>query len=162
MTLYEIDQQIQNVLENCIDPETGEIYDEELMVQYDSLRLQKEEKAENVACFIKNLEAEAAAIKEEAKKLTARAKTAENKAAHLKSYLQFCLNGEKLSMPRAAVSYRHSKAVDVEPDAWQFLPEQYLRRKDPEPDKKAIGEALKVGQTLPGCKLVENVSIIIK
>lgn len=162
MTLYEIDKLIQNVLENCTDPETGEIYDEELMVQYDSLRLQKDEKAENVACYIKNLEAEAAAIKEEAKKLTIRARVAENKAAHLRSYLQFCLNGEKLSMPRAAVSYRKSKAVEVEDEAWQFLPEQYLRIKQPEPDKKAIGEALKAGQTLPGCKLVENVSMIIK
>jgi hypothetical protein len=162
MTLYAINEQIQNILESCYDPDPGEIYDEELMVQYDSLRLQKEEKAENVACFIKNLEAEATAIKEEAKKLASRAKVAENKAAHLKGYLQFCLQGEKLSTPRAAVSYRKSKMVDVEEDAWQFLPEQYLRIKQPEPDKKAIGEALKAGQTLPGCKLVENVSMIIK
>lgn len=162
MTLYEINEQIQNILENCMDPETGEIYDEELMVQYDSLRLQKEEKAENVACFIKNLRADAAAIKEEAKKLAARAKSAENKADHLEDYLRYCLQGEKLNTARCAVSYRKSKAVDVEPDAWQFLPEQYLRMKQPEPDKKAIGDALKAGQTLPGCKLVENVSMIIK
>lgn len=162
MTLYEINEQIKNVLENCYDPETGEIYDEELMTQYDSLRLQREEKAENVACYIKNLRAESAAIKEESKKLAARAKSADNKADHLEDYLRYCLQGNKLNTARCAVGYRKSKAVDVEPDAWQFLPEQYLRVKQPEPDKKAIGDALKAGQNLPGCKLVENISMIIK
>ena len=162
MTLYEINEQIQNILENCYDPETGEIYDEELMVQYDSLRLQREEKAENVACYIKNLRAESAAIKEEAKKLAARAKSAENKADHLEDYLQYCLQGEKLNTTRCAVSYRKSKKVEFDENRLFEVPEKYLRYKDPELDKKAVTEALKAGEEVPGCKLVENVSMIIK
>ena len=162
MTLYEINKIIENVLENCIDPETGEIADEELMVQYDSLQLQRDEKAENICCFIKNLKADAAAIKEEAKKLTARAKAAENKAEHLEQYLGFCLHGEKLNTPRASVSYRRSQFVEVEEGATRFLPDEYIRIKDPEPDKVAIKAALKEGKELPGCYLVDKVSMIIK
>ena len=162
MTLYEINGIIENILENCYNPETGEIYDEDLMVQYESLRLTKEEKAENIACFIKNLRAESAAIKEEAKKLTARAKTAENKANSLEGYLQFCLKGEKLSTSRCAISYRKSQKVEVDENRLAEIPEQYLRHKDPEVDKTAVKEALKAGETVPGCSLVDNVSMIIK
>lgn len=162
MTLYEINGIIEGILENCYNPETGEIYDEDLMVQYESLRLTKEEKAENIACFIKNLEAESAAIKEEAKRLTARAKSAENKANHLKDYLQFCMHGEKLSTPRCAISYRKSQKVEVDENRLNEIPEDYLRYKDPEVDKTRVKEALKAGEVIPGCKLVDNVSMIIK
>ena len=162
MTLFDIEKTIQNVLENCIDPETGEVVDEELLVQYDSLRMAKEEKAENICCFIKNLEAEANATAEEANKMAARAKSAKSKAAHLRNYLQFCLNGEKLSTPRAAVTYRRSQQVKAEPEAWRFLPEKYLHIKQPEVNKVEVGKALKAGEMVPGCKLVDNVSMIIK
>ncbi len=162
MTLYEIDRAIEDALLIATDPETGEIIDEELFEQYKQLNMDREQKIENIGCFIKNLEADAKAIKEEAKNLAARAKAAENKADHLREYLQFCLGGEKFQTPRLAVSFRHSKKVEVDPDMLDAIPEQYLRFKDPEPDKKAIGDALKAGQNIPGCELVENVSMIIK
>ena len=162
MTLYEIDRAIEDALLIVTDPETGEILDEELFEQYKQLNMDREQKIENIGCFIKNLEADAAAIKAEAKNLAARAKAAENKAEHLREYLQFCLGGEKFNTPRLAVSFRHSKKVEVDPDRLYDIPEEYLRYKEPEPDKKAIGDALKAGQEIPGCELVENVSMIIK
>ena len=51
MTLYEIDDAILN----CIDEETGEIIDAE---QLDKLYMEKEEKLENIALWIKDLKAE--------------------------------------------------------------------------------------------------------
>ena len=94
MTLYEIDKAIQEALEGAVDPESGEIIDEELLAAYDQLRMDRDQKVENIGLYIKNLEADAAAIKAEAKNLTARAKAAENKAEHLRNYMQFCLNGQ--------------------------------------------------------------------
>lgn len=162
MTLYEIDRAIEDTLLLAIDPETGEVKDEALLDQFEQLQMDRDQKIENIGCFIKNLEADAAAIKAEAKNLAARAKAAENKAEHLREYLQFCLGGEKFNTPRLAVSFRHSKKVEVDPDRLYDIPEEYLRYKEPEPDKKAIGDALKAGQDIPGCELVENVSMIIK
>ena len=52
MKLYEIDEAILN----CIDLETGEIIDTE---QLDKLTMEREAKLENVACWIKELKAEA-------------------------------------------------------------------------------------------------------
>lgn len=162
MTLYEIDQAIITALEGATDPETGEITDEALLAQYEQLQMDRETKIENIGCFIKDLEADAAAIKAEAKNLTARAKVCENKAEHLRQYLQFCLDGQKFQSPRLAVSFRHAKKVEVDADYLDAIPEQYLRFKDPEPDKKAIADALKAGQEVPGCQLIESVSMIIK
>lgn len=162
MTLYEINELIENVLANCYDPETGEIYDEELMVQYDSLQMEKAEKVENIICFIKNLTADANAIREEEKALASRRQSALKKAEHLQSYLQFCLQGEKFSSPKGAVSYRKSQKVEVDENRLSEIPAEYLRYKDPEVNKTEVSKALKAGKEVPGCTLVDNVSMIIK
>ena len=162
MTLYEIDQAIITALEGATDPETGEIIDVYLLSEYEQLQMDREQKIENIGCFIKNLEADAKAIKEEGKTLAARARACENKAERLRSYLEFCLAGEKFQSPRLAVSFRHSKKVEVDPDKIYDIPDDFLRYKEPEPDKKAIGDALKAGEEIPGCELVESVSMIIK
>lgn len=162
MTLYEINQSIEEALEAATDPETGEIIDEALLEQYENLIEDRETKIENIVCFIKNLEADAKAIKDEAKNLTTRAKSAENKADHLRKYLEFCLNGEKFQSPRAAVSFRRSQKVQVDENRLAEIPEEFLRYKDPEVDKTRVKEALKAGETIPGCELVESVSMILK
>lgn len=162
MTLYEINNAIVEVLEKSIDPETGEFISDAYLEDYEQLQMERSEKIENIGLFIKNLEADAKAIKEESKNLAARAKAAENKAEHLRNYLEFCLGGEKFQSPRLAVSFRHSKKVEVDPDKIYDIPDDFLRYKEPEPDKKLIGEALKAGEIIPGCTLVENVSMIIK
>lgn len=162
MTLYEIDKAIQEALEGAVDPESGEIIDEELLAAYDQLRMDRDQKVENIGLYIKNLEADAAAIKAEAKNLTARAKAAENKAEHLRNYMQFCLNGQKFQSPRLSVSFRRSQKVEVDQNRLFEIPEDYLRYKDPEVDKKRVSEALKAGEDIPGCTLVDSVSMIIK
>lgn len=162
MTLYEINKNIEEALEKAIDAETGEVVDDEMMEIFDHLLMDRDEKIENIGLFIKDLRAGADAIKEEAKKLTARARAAENKAEHLSSYLEFCLNGQKFSSPRCAISFRKSKKVEFDENRLSEVPEKYLRYKDPELNKKAVTEALKAGEEVPGCKLVDNVSIIIK
>lgn len=162
MTLYEIDNAIREVLENAADPETGELVDEALLEQYDKLIMDRDQKVENIGLYIKNLEADAAAIKAEAKNLTARAKAAENKAEHLRNYMQFCLNGQKFQSPRLSVSFRRSQKVEVDQNRLFEIPDDYLRYKDPEVDKKRVSEALKAGEDIPGCTLVDSVSMIIK
>ena len=63
--LYDIDQDILN----CVDLETGEILDTEKL---DALQMERERKLEGVVLWIKDMKAEATAVKEEADKLNAR------------------------------------------------------------------------------------------
>lgn len=162
MTLYEIDKAILIAAEIALDPDTGEINDEAMMATLDQLRMEREKKCENIACWIKDLAADANAIREEEKALADRRRSIENKAEHLKGYLRYALQGEKLSTARCSVSYRRSTQVDVDLEALEYIRDDLLRFREPEPDKKAIKAALESGEEIPGCKLVENISMIIK
>ena len=153
MKLYEIDEAILN----CIDLETGEIIDTE---QLDKLTMEREAKLENVACWIKELKAEAEALKAEKMAFAKRQQVAENKMESLKKYLAYALDGQAFKTVRASVTFRKSQAVEIA-DIYK-LDENYLRYKEPEADKTAIKEALKAGQTVAGATLVENTSVIIK
>ena len=153
MKLYEIDEAITK----CVDAETGEIIDAE---QLDKLYMEKEEKLENIALWIKDLKAEAEALKAEKMAFAERQKVAENKMESLKKYLAYALDGKAFKTTRASVSFRKSQAVEIT-DIYK-LDENYLRYKEPEADKTAIKEALKAGKTVAGATLVENTSVIIK
>ena len=153
MKLYEIDQAIMD----CIDMETGEIINEELL---NDLQMERDEKIENVALWIKELKAEAEALKAEKMVFAERQKVAENKMESLKKWLAYALNGEKFKTVRASVTFRTTDKVEIA-DIYK-LDENYLRYKEPEADKDAIKKAIKAGQEVAGATLVPNTSVIIK
>ena len=156
MNLYDIEYEITN----CVDSETGEIIDEKRL---DALQMEREKKIENILLWIKNLKSEAGAIREEEKKLADRRQSDEKKAESLTQYVQNVLNGEKFKTPRVTVSYRKSEAVIVDDlGLMRKVCDDYLKYKDPEPDKAKIKAALKDGITVPGCHLEERQNITIK
>ena len=160
--LYEIDQAILD----CVDLETGEILDGEKLT---ALQMEREKKLEGVALWIKDLNAEAAAVKAEADKLTARKKALDNKVADLKQWLLYALNGEKLKTARCNVYQTHNTrlAVADEHELIEFLktierPERFLRFPEPELRKDDIKKALKEDYEIPGAALEETEGVVIK
>ena len=153
-TLYEINQ---SILE-CLDTETGEIIDPEAL---DALLMQKDEKLEAVACWIKNLQSDALAYKAEKEAFAARQKAAEKRAESLKKYLADALQGQKFSTAKCAVSFRKSEKIEI-PDE-SLVPLEFMTEKITyEPDKTAIKAAIKAGQEISGCKLIESNNPTIK
>ena len=160
--LYEIDQEILD----CVDMETGEILDTEKL---DALQMERERKLEGVALWVKDLSAEAAAVKEEADKLTARKRALDNKITAIKGWLLIALGGEKLKTPRCNVYQTHSQRVSVadEEKLIEFLqtleePERFLRFREPELRKDEIKKALKEDYEIPGAVLETTESVVIK
>lgn len=153
MKLYEIEQEIMS----CVDMETGEIVDFEKLEQ---LEMQRDEKIENICLWIKNLTADAAALKVEKDAFAERQKTAENKAAKLKEFLTRYLDGNKFETAKAKVSFRKSESIEISDFA--SIPEQYLKYKEPEADKTAIKSAIKSGVEVAGAQLVQKQNIQIK
>lgn len=153
MTLYEIDQQLLD----CIDLETGEIIDAEKLTE---LTMERDEKVEKVALWIKDLKAEAEALKAEKQSFADRQRAAENKIESLKKWLADALNGEKFKTTKVAVSFRKTKSVNV-PDIFA-LDENYIKYAEPTADKAAIKKAIEAGQAVKGAQLVENTSISVK
>lgn len=84
ISLYEINSQIEQAWGAAVDPDTGEIINEEALQALDGLTMQREEKLENLALFYKNLSAEAEALKAEKMRLAARQAAAEKKAEGIK------------------------------------------------------------------------------
>lgn len=158
MKLYEIEQEILA----CVDLETGEIIDPEKL---ESLELERDRKIEGIALWVKNLDAEAKAYKEEKDSFAQKQKVAENKAKSLKEFLSHYLDGTAFKSTKVNISFRNSKAVDVfSMDELMNYDDcdSYLKYAEPTPDKTAIKNAINSGVKIPGCRIVENSNIQIK
>ena len=161
--LYEIDQDILN----CVDQETGEIIDPEAL---NALHMEREKKLEGVALWVKDLKAEADAIANEVKTLTARKKAAENKIERLKAWLAEALEGEIFKTGKVRISYTHSTKLNIidEQSVVNYIqtscaePEQFLRFTLPEIRKDAVKAAMKEGAEVPGAILEQTESVVIK
>src|SRR5574344_1732207 len=105
-SLYDIDNRILDLT----DKETGEILDEQA---FEALQMERNDKLENIALWVKNLLSESEALKAEEKAFAERRKSAENKAESLKRYLDSALDGQKFNTTKVAISYRKSTSVDV-------------------------------------------------
>ena len=163
MRLYDIDKALEEAIEKAFDPETGELIDETAMEDIAALQLARDQKVEGIALWVKNLTAEAEALKREKDSFAAREKVAKNKAERLKGYLLWALNGEKFKTDKVAISYRTSESVVASEDLdVSKLDERYLRHPAPELDKTAVKEALKAGETIEGLHLEKRQSIQIK
>ena len=157
MKLYEIPGEITDLL----DPETGEITDEEALGK---LLRKWNNGVEWLALEVKNSLAEAEALKKEKEAFAKRQQTAENRAKSLKNYLGFLLNGEKFKTDRVQISWRRSEQVQTDDEfiLWALENNAYLRFKEPEVDRAALKDALKQGIEVPHAVLVENQNIQIK
>ena len=120
-----------------------------------------EVKAQNVVMFARNLEATAAAIKEAETAMAARRKAIEHRAAGLRRYALSAMQVagvQSIECPYFKLTVRKNPpAVEVF-DAAQ-IPAQFMRTPEPPPpapDKKAITEAIKAGQVVPGARLVSG------
>ena len=160
--LYDIDAAILA----CVDPETGEIFDPE---QLDALQMERAQKLEGVALWVKDLKAEAEAVKAEADKLTARKKAIDNKVESLKTWLLYALGGEKLKTPRCNVYQTHNQKVVIDDEKAMIdmlmsspFGEKFLRIKEPEIDKNALKDSLKQGYEYEFAHLEETESIVIR
>lgn len=163
MNLYEINAEINALIENGTDPDTGELMIDQAALE--ALQLERDVQIENIALYIKNLNAEASAIKEEETILAQRRTVALNKAERLSNFLSSVINGESFSSPKVAISYRKSSAVDIEDGFIEWAMNNaadLLRYKEPEADKKAIAQFFKDGGETPYAKIVYRSSMTIK
>ncbi len=158
MKLYEIDAKIKNCVlvddETAVDTETGEMIDIEAL---DALMMERDEKVLNIARWIKEIAAEAEAVKAEKMKLGRRQQSLESKAESLKEYLtKIVTEGEVIKDATSVVKWRKSEVTEV--DMKTFLDwenaEDYLTFAEPKVNKTDIKKAIKSGVEIPGCSVV--------
>lgn len=153
MTLYEIDRQI----EDLIDPETGEITD---YAALDALTMAREDKIRQIVYARRNALADLTAVGAEIARLKKIEEILGNRVQSIDGYLKYALNGEKYKDETTTIYYRKTTAVVVADDA--VVPEEFLRYGKPTVNKTALGEAIRGGMVIPGVSIEVHNNIIIK
>ena len=128
-------------------------------------------KAENIACFIKQLEGDLELLKKQKAAFERRRKAKENQLERIKTYLLDCMNKTKrtkIDMPKAKISVRNNA------ESAQFVSEKgfitwakinaphLLNYGEPTIYKAKVRTELKAGNNLPGAKLGRTQSLVIK
>ncbi|WP_293695986.1 siphovirus Gp157 family protein [uncultured Phascolarctobacterium sp.] len=163
MKLFDIDERLAACVKldesRVVDTESGEIIDLEAIA---ALEMERDKKIENLGCWYKNLLADAEALKVQKNAFAEREKAAKAKAESLRGFLGRYLNGKKFETAKVAMSFRKSEAVEFDAKCIGDVPEEFLKFKDPELDKVAVKKAIKAGETVPGCELVQRQNLQIK
>lgn len=122
-------------------------------------------KAQNVAYVALNFEAAAAAITAHVTNQMMRVKALRARADALREYIARSMEAcgmEKIEGPGVKLSFRKSSAVVI--DCEYFIPKEYMRQAEappPQPDKKAIADAIKAGKEIPGASIETRRSLVI-
>lgn len=159
MKLYELTENYAKLLEMAEETDTDAIVD-----TLEALQEAIEDKAENIAKLIRNLEADVKVIRDEEKRLAERRQAIENKVERLKSYLQEQLETagiEKVKRPTITVSIQNNPpSVDVIDET--LIPADFLIPQPAKVDKKSILERLKNGEAIPGVTLKQTKGVRIR
>lgn len=172
MRLFEIATEFKSLRDlvetDCeFNEETGEVInnDDILSELFNGLQLKLSDKLDNSAYVIKELEANADALKIEAKRLSDRASHLSKNAEQLKKLMSLALSesgDDKLKTDKFTFSFRKSETVEIDV---LITPEDFDRkfiRIKREFDKTKIKTALKNGEVIEGASLKENSNFQIK
>lgn len=164
LTLYQIaDQYIQD-MQLLQD---RDLDDQTFADTLESLSGDLEVKAQNVAMFIRNLEASAEAIKQAELQMAERRKAIEKKHERIKEYLleNMVRTGIKtIDCPFFKISVRDNPESLIVDSGANIPPEYYKQPPAPPPvlDKVSLKKDIQAGLVIDGCKLERKQRIEIK
>jgi hypothetical protein len=167
MKLYELTNDYLAFMQ-AID--NDEIPEEAIADTLEAITASIEEKADSIACLLKNLDAECIAIKAEEQRLAERRKAKEKAHERIKQYLSETLQNagiDKIETARNRITFRKSEKVEIcDADAFfewaSFYRDDLLTYSDPKANLTEIKRALKDGAEVVGAELRINQNIQIK
>lgn len=162
LSLYQINQDYEQCLNEAIDTDTGEILNGDLIKVLDNIQMALEDKALNTAMVVRKLGTRKLMIKNEIDRLKKLYEIAESAEENLKQYLTDNVpKKKKIEGNLISIGWRKSEVVEIT-DVTK-IPKEYIKTKIEEsPDKTKIKEAIKSGLKVDGAELVEKQNIQIK
>ena len=165
MNLYELAKSWNDLL-SMMD----EIPEDALRDTLEGIEGEFDEKADNIACVIKQLTAESEAIQEEIKSLESRRKAKNQKAEFLRMYLKqqmTSIGKTKVESARNYIRISKSSPKLVLGQAFMDWAKEsrrvdLLTHPEPAPDKTAIKKAIQDGAIIPFATLEDGMSLTIK
>lgn len=160
-SIYELNKNYQEVAALLETAET----EEELQAINDTLEMLDvsiEEKVENTAKYIKNVESDIEGIKAEINRLAALKKQKERNTEWLKTNIEYALKTkgiDKLEVGTFKCGYRKSESVEI--DDLNAIPKKYTKN-EIKADKAALKKVLKDGKKINGVHIQTNMNFYIK
>lgn len=159
MKMYELTLAYEKVLEMAEELDDGALRD-----TLDSITDAIDDKAENIAKVIKQLEADADTFRQEEVRLAKRRRTVDNNVRNLKRYLQESLEQvgtDRVNGKLFTVSIQNNPpSVDILDESKIEL--DYFDEQPPKLDKKAVLESLKNGIEMEGARIKQTRSVRIR
>lgn len=161
LAIAKVQEELDSMLELQDSDELTPEQKAQLTVYVQQLLQQKAEKADGLAQYFRLAAAEAEAYEEEGKRLIDKGKAVKKRIDYMKqaasSFMQ-AFGIKKIKGNAYTISLRKSEGVDVfDMDALQKDAGQFVKTKiEYAPDKIAIKEAIKSGESVPGARLVER------
>jgi hypothetical protein len=161
LKLYEINFELEKLLNEAIDFDTGEIH-EDYIKEIEELELKKDEKILNTGKYIKSLVAFVATLKEEKKRIDGLMKSTNKKIETLDKYLRIFVNlGDKYQDGQCTISTRKTSSVVInDPDS---IPDIFkITVSSVNISKTDIADAIKEGEEVEGAEMKVDFKIGIK
>lgn len=126
-----------------------------------------EAKALNIAALIKNMEADAGAMKDAETAINERRKRLEKRVEAMEKYLVVNLQGAGITKPIESPEHYialRKNPVSVQIEEGAVIPDECMRTipEKKEPDKTLLKEAINDGKIIKGVSLVQKISLTIK
>jgi ABC-type proline/glycine betaine transport system substrate-binding protein len=164
LSLYQLSSNYLQALDFLTDPE-ADLPAEVINDTLEALGGELEDKAVNVAKFLRNMEAAAMAIKAAEESMEKRRKALENRVKWMKAYLKE--NMERTGISKIECPY-FKLSIQKNPAAVNILDKTIIPADFKEQiiswkiDKTAIKEALKNGAAVPGAEITNGTRLVIK
>lgn len=164
ISLYELSAEIRAVLESIMDDDTDSAEVDALLEELDALHAGRDRKLEGYAHVIRNSDATAKALREEAKAFIARAVSLEKLSGRLKARAQMDMesHGETAVTAGQFTFRRQASPPSVEVQVpVEALPVEF-HKVVVSVDKTALKEALSQGRSIEGAELRRGEHIRIR
>lgn len=164
MKLYELRREYVDLIRAI---EEGEIPEEAIADTLEAVTLGLEEKADNMACVLKNIAADIEAFKAEEENLAARRKKAERVHERIKKYLSDELlraDVKKVETARNKLTFRKSTEVELDDCFMEWAMEHrddLITFGKPTASKTKIKAAIESGAEITGARIVTKQNLQI-
>lgn len=164
LTLYQLSDALVAAQQALADSDLDE---QTIADTLEGLEGEVAQKMEGCLAIARNLEATADQIRAAEAHMVGRRKALESRAEWLKGYVK--ANMERSGITKIECPWFRASIVKNPPsvvvDAFAEIPKGYLRYPDPPPpsvDKKAVADAIKRGETVPGAHLEQSTRLDLK
>ena len=171
MKLYEYAEDFKALFDSLDDMSGDEELEQAWFDTLESVEAEFDDKAENVIAYIKELESQAAALKEQEKAFAERRRAKEHHAERLKKYLLDCMNATdrvKIDRPMGCATVRNNAESPRFADEEKFImwaianADDLLTYPKPKISKTAVKDYIRAGGKIPGVTLERSQSVVIK